>query len=59
MTDINIKKVLFERQAREIEDDILPFGIIDDGSNAMDEYDREDKLQHIRDQWQIPMNHDF
>jgi len=32
MTDINLKQMLFDQKMREIEDDIVPFGFIDDGS---------------------------
>ena len=32
MTNIDIKKMLFDQKMREIEDDIVPFGFIDDGS---------------------------
>ena len=31
MTDINIKDLMFSQRMREIEDDVLPFGFIDDG----------------------------
>jgi hypothetical protein len=31
MTNVNIKQMLFEQRMKEIEDDVLPFGIIDDG----------------------------
>lgn len=33
LTDINIKQLMFENRMREIEEDILPFGFIDDGIN--------------------------
>jgi hypothetical protein len=32
MTDINLKQMLFDQRMKEIEDDIVPFGFIDDGS---------------------------
>lgn len=32
MTDINLKQMLFDNKMREIEEDIVPFGFIDDGS---------------------------
>ena len=54
LTDINLKQMLFEQRASEIDNDLPPFGIIDDGTDAIDEYDRDDKLQHIKDAWQIP-----
>lgn len=31
MTNVNIKQMLFEQRMQEIEDDVLPFGIVDDG----------------------------
>jgi len=31
LTDINIKKMLFDQRMQEIDDDIVPFGFIDDG----------------------------
>ena len=31
MTDINLKQMLFEQRMKEIEDNIVPFGFIDDG----------------------------
>lgn len=31
LTDIDIKQLMFEQRMKEIEDDVLPFGFIDDG----------------------------
>jgi hypothetical protein len=31
MTDINLKDMLFKQRMQDIEDDVLPFGFIDDG----------------------------
>ena len=31
LTDINIKKMLFDQRMQEIDDDVVPFGFIDDG----------------------------
>lgn len=31
LTDINLKQVMFEQRMKEIEDDIVPFGFVDDG----------------------------
>lgn len=31
LTDINIKQMMFEQRMKEIEDDVLPFGFMDDG----------------------------
>lgn len=36
MTDINIKQMLYERKIREMEEDIVPFGFIDDGSDFIE-----------------------
>lgn len=32
MTDINLKQMLFEQKMKDIEDDVVPFGFVDDGS---------------------------
>jgi hypothetical protein len=32
LTDINMKEVMFQQRMKEIEEDVLPFGFIDDGS---------------------------
>ena len=31
MTDINVKRFLFDQQMRHIEEDIVPFGFVEDG----------------------------
>jgi hypothetical protein len=31
MTDINLKQMMFEEKMQAIKDDVLPFGVIDDG----------------------------
>ena len=31
LTDINIKQMLFDQRMQEIDDDVVPFGFIDDG----------------------------
>jgi len=49
MTDINLKKMMFEQQARQIENDIVPFGYIDDGSDMIEQYEREENDKH--QQW--------
>jgi len=33
MTDINLKQMIFEQRMQEIEEDVVPFGYIDDGSH--------------------------
>jgi hypothetical protein len=42
MTDINLKQMLFEQKMKAIEDDMVPFGVIDDGSSYIDQIERED-----------------
>ena len=37
MTDIQLREFLYEQRIREIEDDIVPFGAIDDGLDALRE----------------------
>ena len=36
MTDINIKDMLFNKQMKEIDDDLVPFGFIDDASDEIE-----------------------
>ena len=45
LTDVDIRNMLFEQQMKQIEDDVLPFGFVDDGIAAAEESD-------MRDQWQ-------
>ena len=40
MTDINLKNMLFDQRMKEIEDDIVPFGFIDDGSEHIENLER-------------------
>jgi hypothetical protein len=42
VADVNIKQMLFDQRMKEIEDDIPPFGIIDDGSDYIPTEDRYD-----------------
>ena len=36
LTDINIKGLLYKERLAEIQDDMLPFGYIDDGTTAVE-----------------------
>jgi len=47
MTDINLKEMLFNQKMKEIEDDIVPFGFIEDGSGHIE------ILEKGEDNWQI------
>jgi hypothetical protein len=43
LTDVNLKEMMFEQRMKEIEDDLTPFGFINDGSNEDDVVLEEDK----------------
>ena len=49
MTDIDLKKMLFDNRMKEIEDDIVPFGFIDDGTDAIEAIERAES----HDRWNI------
>ena len=53
LTDINIKDVIFNQKMKEIQDDIVPFGFIDDGSEHMKQIEKSD------DPWQIEYDRDL
>jgi hypothetical protein len=40
MTDINLKQMLFEQKMQEIEDDMVPFGFIDDGTEHIQQIEQ-------------------
>ena len=42
--NVNIKELMFEQRMREIEDDVPPFGIIDDGLDYAEQQDIQDQL---------------
>ena len=42
IADIDFRTMLFEQRMKEIEDDLPPFGIIDDGSSYSTEVDLTD-----------------
>ena len=37
MTDVNIRQMLYDERIRQIEDDLPPFGLVDDGINDVEE----------------------
>jgi hypothetical protein len=43
MTDINIKEMMFKDRMSQIEQDIVPFGFIDDGTDAISEWEQREK----------------
>ena len=53
LTDINIKDVIFNQKMKEIQEDIVPFGFIDDGTEHMK------TIENKEDQWQIEYDRDL
>ena len=51
MTDINLKQMMFEQKMKEIEDDMVPFGFIDDGSDAIDLIEQQEEME--KRNWQL------
>ena len=47
MTDINLKELLLKQRMKEIENDVLPFGFIDNGNDYIE------VLEEGEDHWQI------
>ena len=41
MTDINLKEMIFKQKMKEIENDVVPFGHIDDGSKFIEEQEKK------------------
>ena len=42
LTDVDVKNMLFNQQMKAIEDDVLPFGFVDDGTEYVEEQERQD-----------------
>ena len=42
LTDINLKDMIFKQKMKEIEDDMVPFGFIDDGEAHIQQLEQED-----------------
>ena len=47
MTDINLKEMIFKQRMQEIEDNVVPFGIIDDGRQY------SEQIENTEDPWKI------
>ena len=43
MTDINLKEIMFADRMKEIEQDVVPVGFIDDGSQYMNELENREQ----------------
>jgi len=41
MTDINLKEMIFKQKMKEIENDVVPFGHIDDGTQFIEEQEKK------------------
>jgi len=52
MTNINLKEMMFQQKMRQIEEDIVPFGFIDDGLDAIEVL--EDQERWKNQEWLIP-----
>ena len=53
MTDINLKEIMFSDRMKEIEQDVVPVGFIDDGSQYINEIENKEQG------WiQTPYDHD-
>ena len=50
MTDINLKQMMFEQKMQEIENDVVPFGFIDDGSDAIQQ------IENREDPWRVKID---
>ena len=50
MTDINLKQMMFEQKMQEIENDVVPFGFIDDGSAAIQQ------IENREDPWRVKID---
>ena len=50
MTDINLKQMMFEQKMQEIENDVVPFGFIDDGSAAIQQ------IENQEDPWRVKID---
>ena len=43
MTDINLKEIMFADRMKEIEQDVVPVGFIDDGSQYINEIENKEQ----------------
>jgi hypothetical protein len=48
LTDINLKQLLFDQRMQEIEDNVVPFGFVDDGQAYVEVLEGREK-----DHWQV------
>jgi hypothetical protein len=58
LTDINVKDMMFSERIRAIEDDVVPFGFIDTGADAIAAYEATQEDQD-RYAWQVVHDPEF
>ena len=56
LTDINLKEMMFEHRMLEIEEDVVPFGVFDDGTDYIDALEMQEELKNK--EWMIPFDYD-
>ena len=52
LTDINIKEMMFQQRMSQIEEDVVPFGFLDDGSEFIEAIEANEIWKH--EGWMIP-----
>ena len=57
MTNIDLKQMLFDSKMKEIEDDMVPFGHIDDGSEHIQQLDWKEREQKAT--WAVEYDYDL
>jgi hypothetical protein len=50
LTDIDLKKIMFEDKMRQIDEDVPPVGFIDDGTQFEQELERKEQAERWFDQ---------
>jgi hypothetical protein len=56
MTNIDLKRMMFEEKMRQIEADIVPFGFIDDAREEIEQIESREFMKNL--EWQIPYDLD-
>ena len=53
MSDINMKEMMFKQRMKQIEDDIVPFGFVDDGLDNIPEPEKDPDI------WQLEWKQEY
>jgi len=53
MTDINLKEMMFSEKMRLIEEDVLPFGFIEDASDEIEQHESRNRNSGLSYDWQV------